>query len=519
MGLSNLTLKRGGKILRKAKSIHSKQIFILLVILLAMSLVFYIKNIKTKSDYIPKCPDCNIIIINPTNIGAKHMSLYGYSRDTTPNINKFAKGSIVFTNAFSPISWSLPAVASLFTSEYPFTHGLMGRNVLDQKEVTLAEILKLYNYTTIAFTGGGDYKSIYGINQGFDLFDDDNKSIIFTGSFNRTLPLGIDWIRKNRDKKFFMFLQGYDAHCPFDPPQEFASLYESGYSGNLKESVCIRNNGNPYDSKINITNYPIPAFYWENMTLSPSYAVLVPVNLTHTDIEHLISYYDSEIKYSDYLVGEFLMNIEKMGVLKNTVVIIVGDHGETFGEHGNLIRLGFVRGTLYDEIIHIPLVMKHPLIKSNKRIDALTQTIDVMPTILDFLGIPINHEVQGKSLLPLINGSDKSIHQYVFSGGRFGRWKSEIFPFTTLHDIIRSQKWKLVFERSTTGEIFAFELYDIETDPNEKNNLIVQEPEIARELKEELQRWEKRTILTKRLKEVNLTDEELMAAREAGYLG
>lgn len=505
--------------MREKKILLSKIIFILLMVFLITILVFYINNIKTNPILMPKCHDCNVIIITPTDIGAKHMSLYGYERDTTPNIDKFAEKSIVFTSAFSPISWSLPAAASLFTSEYPFTHGLMGRNVLDPKEVTLAEILKLYNYTTAAFTGGGDYRSIYGISQGFDIFDDNDKSVIFTGSLNRSTNAALEWLKNNKDKKFFMFVEGYDAHCPFNPPEEYRTLFEQGYNGKLNDSLCVRGLNVKTKTSRNLSEPYIEAVYFENMTISPNYAIFVKVNVTSNDVGHLKSMYDSEIRYADYTLGNFLDSLHSLGILDKTIIIIAGDHGEIFDRNGELIRFGALRGTFYDDVIHVPLIISHPHLKKGEKIDGLAQTIDVMPTILDLLSIPVNHEAQGRSLLPMVNNRSKSIHDYVFSGGRFGSGKSKLFSYMTIHDSIRGKKWKLIFERSLTGEIFIFELYDVEKDTNETNNLIAQEPEIARELKDRLRDWEKSSVKAKKLKEVNLTDAELRAAMEAGYTG
>ena len=504
--------------MKKKSLIHYT--YAVLLMLFVIILIFHVINkLNSKNISIPKCTDCNVVIITPTNIGAKHMSLYDYERLTTPNLDKFAKDSIVFTDAYSPISWSLPAVASLFTSQYPFTHGLMSRRVLDKNEVTLAEILKLYNYTTVAFTGGGDYKSIYGIDQGFDIFDDNDKSIIFTGSFNRSLEQATNWMENNSDKKFFMFVQGYDAHCPFDPPFEYRSFFENSYNGKINDSLCVRNIGLKSDMNGGINNYSVDAFYFVNMTISPAYSFLVPVNLSLTDINHLTSMYDSEIRYVDTMISNFLTEVSQSNISNKTILIIVGDHGDTFGEHGRLVRLGLARGIFYDDVINVPLIIKHPYISNGRKIDSLVQTIDVAPSILDFLNIPIPYGFQGISLLPLINRSKDSVHGYIFGGGIFGNEQSEIFPQITIHDYIRDKQWKLIYERSLEGNIFTFELYNIRNDPLEFKNLAKQKSKIASSLKNNLTDWEQSSVITKKLSNVFLNDEELKELRKAGYVG
>ncbi len=499
--------------------------------------------IDKKNEQIPilKCKDCNVIIIYPNNLREDHLGLYGYKKDTTPNINEFAKDSMVFTNAFSQSSWSLPSVASLFTSKYPFSHGLMNRYELAQEETTLAEILKLYNYSTVAFTGGGDYKSIYGINQGFDIFNDGDNPEIFTGSFNITTKLALEWIEGNKDKKFFMFLQGYDAHCPYNPPEKYRTLFEHSYNGDINDSVCIRSLGfkdNNSDEYINLN-----AYYFDNVRINKlsdinrttkrtseinksktknpliiQYKDITPLNLTKEDVAHMINRYDNEIRYVDDLIGNFLKKLQETGIYGNTIIIFAGDHGESLDEHGRLGRTGVGRGYYYDGVLHIPLIIKHPYIKKAQKFDGLVGTIDIMPAILNFLDIPTPHEIQGLSLLPLINGSKPDLREFIFAGGRHGPGTYP-FHYNTIHDTIRSKKWKLIFERSLDLKINNLELYNIENDPMELNNLIHEEPEIAFQLKKRLFNWEKSAKSKRNLKEVKLSSEEIGAIRRAGYLG
>ena len=496
----------------KEEKLNARYYFVLSIFLMLLIVFMYLK--ADKQPGIPKCPNCNVIIISPNNIRAGHLGLYGYERETSPNLDLFSKESIVFTNAFSQSSWSLPAAASLFTSQYPFTHGLMDRKILDSSKVTLAEILRLYNFTTVAFTGGGDYKSIYGIDKGFDIFDDNDNSIIFTGSFNRTAKAALDWISNNKNKKFFIFLQGYDAHCPYNQPQKYRMLFEKDYDGNLNDKQCIldiQKERNPGES-----GAYIQGAYIANMINSTDNLTFIPVNITLRDIEHLKSIYDSSIRYTDDLLGMFLNELKQSGVMGNTIIIFIGDHGESLGTHSAVIRYGAQKGILYDEVIHIPLVVRHPFIKNGKRIDSLAETIDIMPTILDFLGIPKNHESQGLSLLSAINGSKENLREFVFSGGQF--FHRDPY-YVTINDAVRSKKWKLIFERTSDNKISNLELYDLENDPDELNNIVALEPEIAIFLKERLQKWEQTVIKKHKLRVVELSKDELKAVREAGYAG
>jgi arylsulfatase A-like enzyme len=198
------------------------------------------------------CEGCNIIIISLTNVRADHMGLYGYSRNTTPKIDQFAKKSIVFENAFSSASWTLPAFISILTSLHPLEHKVMIRyggtsfNVsslkggvafapsLNPNITSLADILRDYNYTTATFNGGFDFDQKYGATSRFDVnlgrpfnrstiqvpYKQLSWSIAFYGSFNQTMEDSREWIHQNKDKKFFAYVQGFDAHCPFAIPEK-----------------------------------------------------------------------------------------------------------------------------------------------------------------------------------------------------------------------------------------------------------------------------------------------------------
>ena len=164
------------------------------------------------------CPDCNLIVISLTNTRKDHIGLYGYERDTTPNIDEFFKSSLVFENAFSPASWTLPDAASFFTSLFPFSHGVMYRTqkaAVSNAILTLPEILRENGYATAAFTGGGDYNARYGLAQGFDTYIDESSYADFGILFSpphfarrdaylpmeELIPLAIDWLKDNKEKR------------------------------------------------------------------------------------------------------------------------------------------------------------------------------------------------------------------------------------------------------------------------------------------------------------------------------
>lgn len=463
------------------------------------------------------CKDCNLIVVSLSNVSAKHMSLYGYERLTTPNLDELAKESIVFENAFTQSSWTLPVGVSFFTSLYPYSHGIMNRienNVLSENIITLPEILKLNGYKTAAFTGGLDYAQSFGHMRGFDEIEEEGSNSSWPtdfAGFNNTFRKASSWIDKNADSNFFVFLHGYDTHCPFTPPEEYEGIFSvRSESVKIDNSLCIR-------AYQNTKTNEYEAYYFRDGQQR--------VALKNEDINYLESLYDEEILSVDSLLAEFLNELDKK-VLDKTIVIVFSDHGEMFAKHGRFGRAGTIRGTLYDDVLHIPLIIKLPNVKG-KKITGLVQTIDVMPTLLNILDLPNDdYFMAGKDLVPLINGKKESVNDFIFSGSEF---KVDLIDFVykdkSINEAIRDEQWKLihevVFDEKDENKIKSetYELYDITKDPMELNNLIGHENEIEKNLKTNLVDWVKsaKEFANQTPKTKELSDDFINEARKMGY--
>ncbi len=433
------------------------------------------------------CPDCNIIMISLSNVAAEHMSLYGYGRITTPNIDKWAKDAFVFEKAFTQASWTLPVGTSLFTSLYPFTHKVTTRfvdNVLDPKIKTLPEILKENGYSTAAFTGGLDYSSKFNHMRGFDSVDEAAKSsaAIYFAGFSESLAKADSWIESQPKKKFFAFIHGYDAHCPFNPPKEFKGVFSDSTKKNaeLNTTECLRGYANSEDGTYT-------AYYYRKGSEQK-------VTLAKEDITYLEGLYDEEILSVDGLVSGFLNGLSPK-VRDKTIVVIFSDHGEMFAKHGRFGRAGTVRGTHYNDVLHIPLMISIPG-NAGERIKGLVQTIDIMPTVLKSLGIKNSQGMQGRDLAGLIS-SGKEVNKYVFAGSKYGWMQGPIsaayFKKRTINESVGTTDWKLIHEEDYDKDLKpvseSYELYNLKDDPDELKNLIDAEPARAEELKNALVAW------------------------------
>lgn len=443
-----------------------------------------------------KCEGCNLVIISLTNTRKDHIGIYGYERDTTPNIDTFFKDSLIFENAFAPASWTLPVIASFFSSQFPATHGVMDRyssasNKLADDILTMPEIFKKSGYKTAAFTGGGDHNFKFGIGQGFDSYDtfDSKSGSVRIGEpdeykkLEDSMPESLKWLKENSKDKFFLMLQGYDTHCPFVPKEPFDKKFTGGYESVIDYSTCLWTFGQTdpiYENGVK---------YWSLKSAYSSKGIQ-DVKMTDKDVEHMIALYDGGIAQADDYLKDFFQTAKDLNLEKNTIFIFMSEHGDLFGEHGRFMRGGPLRGTFYEPVLNFPILIKHPKIKEPFKIGALVQTVDLMPTLLEMFGMEDSQKEtrEGQSVLPEIVG-EGTVNEHVYSGSRFTAQKdNQFFSGTSVSESVRNKEWKLIkeeiFDVDTNKKTHeSYELYKISEDPKEENNLYGKYPQIADDLK------------------------------------
>jgi arylsulfatase A-like enzyme len=464
-----------------------------------------------KSQITTECPDCNVILISLDALRADHLGCYGYFRNTTPNIDRAAEGGIVFTNAFSQSAHTLSSHMSMFTSTYPTTHKVILSSIshsLPEEILTLPQILKIYGYKTAWFAPLWDpnLNLSAGFRRGIDetygsplLFDEGDHLL--------------EWIENNSGQRFFAFFHTYEIHDPYIPPEPLNKKFNPDYTGNMVDSAQdywaliiqrIRqlyendteyffNTLGIYDEKERQTladyiyspspengrsltqiGLKIKKPILDSFGLSSEYRDIffARVNLSDPrDFNHLIALYDAEIFYTDQFIGRLLERLDRIGIINRTILIITADHGEEFMEHGQVLH-----GQLYDECIHIPLIFIIPRAESGIKVSSLTQSIDIMPTILEMLNIPIPSNAEGRSLVPAIkNGSE--INDFVYS-------------IWTYSSSVRNMEWKLVLHDSGTRELFH-----LPSDPGQCNNMAEITGDMADFLEAKIMDWIKKAEL------------------------
>ncbi len=410
----------------------------------------------------PPPPRPHVLLITLDTLRRDHLSCYGYEKETTPTIDKLAEEGVKYEDAITPSSWTLPAHASLFTGMLPSFHGahygpIIGEMkkesllilTLDEKPATLAGELKKAGYLTGAIIGGPVLHSNSGLDRGFDFYFDgyirEPKSTAFYRPAHETTMLAIRWLKEEysapRSKPFFLFLNYFDPHSPYNAPEPWGMP-------DAPAEMCKISSG-----------------YYDDIFKGIR-------DLTNEERQFLIGQYDDEIRYMDWHIHRLFFEMQQLGLYDNIMIIITSDHGEAFGEHR---LLGHGRA-LYDEVLRVPLIIRYPL--KDKKVGVVKHRVSiasVMPTVLEYLGLPIPREVAYKPLShenqPMVAEIFRDITWIVDYSTRFDR------DMKTLYDGDHKWIW------SSNG---GHELYNITDDPAEIDNQQGKLPDIEKRLQSKL---------------------------------
>jgi choline-sulfatase len=408
-----------------------------------------------------KYKDYNIVFVSFDALQAAHVHSLGYPRDITPAIDAVAGRGFSFSRAMSVASWTVPASMSWFTGVYPSEHRLTNKfavyeppvkKLSNLKElspglVTLAEVLKKNGYSTGGFTGNAGVNGVFGYSQGFDAYYFEKGRF---GGMDQSIPKALEWLSANKDKKFFLFLHGYDIHGQHVPAGGFDYRFvDKGYDGKFTGSAA------------------------EQETLREEGLAKGELKLRDEDVRFWRAIYDEKINRTDSEFKVFLEGFEKLGLADKTIFVLTSDHGTELCEHKRFDH-GF---SLYDELIHVPLVIKLPNVSAGRVIKDQVSSIDVMPTILDLLDVQaddsIRKQLRGSSLTPAFKGD--SVAKDVFS-------ETDYRLYTYKRALITKDGWKYIF----TLENKKRELYNLQDDPGETVNQAEKMQRRAYELEQRL---------------------------------
>ena len=465
--------------------------------------------------FLAEMPDAmkpNVLLIVLDTVRADHLSLYGYARRTTPNLDDMARDSTIYSNAFAPSDFTLTSHASLFTGVYPSWHGAFceppanafGRE-LSPGVPTLAELLAQQGYRTLGVAANPYVRADFGLQRGFRSFriprpvpilitdnwyllrrnlrgalalvtDTAQFDRIFSRSddVNRQFYLSFAALGASRTP-FFAFLNFMDAHYPYVPPAPFDNFFPGKIPRITQDDL-------DKEQDTIASGHPIPAGY----------------------VSHTVSQYDGAIRYMDEQIGKLISWLRMEHIYDDTMIIVTSDHGESFGERS---RVGHANSA-YQNLLHVALLIKYPNSALKGVVTAPVSLIDVAPTVLRTLGFPVVPGMQGISLL-----ESPSEHRNIFG---------ETFPCPVLHSpdcpngclsrTIVSWPDKLITTSNGNRELF-----DLAADSGESRNLFSVRPEVAQRMRADLRLWIK-TMPRLNQPKSQVDKQSLQVLRGLGYL-
>lgn len=366
-----------------------------------------------------------VVLISIDTLRADRLGIYGYRRIATPNIDSFAQGGTVFANIACQTPLTLPSHTSLFTSTYPFENGIQeNAEVVPQGAVTLAGVLRERGYKTAAFIGSVFLEREMGLDQGFETYDSPfhfeafsplSGDLFFGGLENPysvrdrrdgalVVAAALRWMGAHREEPVFVFVHLFDVHAPYG----------------ISDAARLKG----------------------------------------------ISPYDAKLKYADELIGRLKAGLVREGVWDKSLAILLSDHGEGLGDHGESTHGYFI----YQSTLHVPLMLHWPngVTGQPSRVERPAGLIDVAPTILDFLHVPAPSSFEGTSLLD-------THPRAVYSESRYAH---DSFGWSPLRSV-RLDAYKYIDAPKP-------ELYDLMKDPAERSNIVLANPTKARALQAEL---------------------------------
>jgi arylsulfatase A-like enzyme len=434
------------------------------------------------------------VLVSIDTLRADHVSAYGYARQTTPQLDRLAAAGVRFAQAFAAASWTLPSHVSLFTSQLPSRHGVQhDRVALPALATTLAETLAAAGFATAGFVSWIYVGERYGLAQGFDVYREliDLSRLEFASGggaaqADAVIDAALGWLGSAPRRPFFLFVHLFDPHMDYAPPPPYDTLF----------------GGDPVASD---GRYASVRRYISYLHADP------PAPPDAATRERITALYDGEIRYADDQLGRLLRALERRG--EECIVIVLSDHGEELGEHGSFEGHGW---TLYDEVLRVPLVLRLP---GGEAAGTVVQTpvtlIDVAPTVLEALGLPVPGSFEGTSLLPLLRGE-------AAPGGRLLIAQTQ--RSGTRLRAVRGARWKRI-EVADAGAAHlglpvrqGSELYDLERDPGEQHALRDDEFPEARRLAEALDAAERHPDAGATAPaEIELSDADRERLRELGY--
>jgi arylsulfatase A-like enzyme len=390
----------------------------------------------------------NVLTIVLDGAAALRMGPYGYTRSTTPEIDRLASESVVFDRAMTQAVYTVASIGSVLTGQYPERHQSVSfADRLPATAVTLPGLLSQAGILTAGFSGNAVVSATFGLDRGFDEFYPVRELEGYTGHGDSVLRAFSNWLENGGERRFFAYIHFREPHFPYNPPPPYDTRFEP-----------------PQPFPEGIVEWQVV----ESFNRAAGRGEEVPAEV----VRRIQGLYDGNMAYVDNLVGQMLTKLEESGLHGNTTVILTADHGEALFEHGYIGH----NTQLYEESIRVPLIVKVPGVAPG-RVSDVVELIDLAPTVLELMGLDdpaALADMQGRSLAPLLQG--------ISVEGRlaFSRtlWSKPRYS-------ARDGRFKLIWDSRAD----TVELYDLMDDPRETANLVSQRSVVAGFLRQQLYQW------------------------------
>lgn len=428
-----------------------KPLIAMLAVLIAVGAVLFL--VLSKPD---RTWDGNLLIITLDTTRADSLGCYGNPRVKTPNLDRLGDEGIRFMNCFSPVPLTLPSHCTIFTGKVPIGHGVRnnGKYYLNGNETTLAETFRGKGYHTYAVVAAFVLLSKFGLNQGFDLYDDSLDSYKLVNTYKSEIRAPEvyakfeKWFRSNWDRKFMAWVHFYDPHTPYQPPKEFFDIKK---------------------------------------------------------VEDKRERYRGEVSFMDVYVGKIIDLLASRGVLDDTLVVVVGDHGEAFGEHEEYAAHSVF---CYRENLHVPFIIyNRKWFETPLKVTDRVSTADILPTLMELTGSDPGEGVQGRSLVKLMRGGRFNHPATLYIESLYGQEEMGWAPLTGIMD----GEYKFI-------SLPEPELYNLVEDPGEKTNLVRIKANVSRKLDKQLAQLVARYSRSAGDSKRELSKQDLDHLKSLGYI-
>jgi arylsulfatase A-like enzyme len=397
----------------------------------------------------PEPARSNVVLIVLDTVRADRLGAYGGPRPTTPNLDAFAAQGILFARARAPSPYTSTSHASLFASVDPEVHGVWNKMIeggrtrygdaLSPNAATLAETLRDAGWQTAAVADGGNVSPETGLDQGFDLFDSR------TNGAPERVDRALRWLEQERDpaRPFFLFLHTYEAHIPYVPDAAEVARFAPGYSGPLRAA---------YERALAMAAADPAARKRQRIQLECYKPVVEGRELSQEDRDFYLALYDAEIALADREIGRFLAALDAAGLDEDTIVIVTSDHGEAFWEHGY-----HGHHHVFEELLRVPLIVRGPGAPRGARRNDDVGLLDLMPSLLGALGVPVPAAALGRDV-GLLSAESAAPRDHFAAAN---------YPLEQRAGVRGDRKWFVQLTQRPQEAVF-----DLADDPRETRNLL-----------------------------------------------